>query len=161
MLSRPSTAEAVLADVGLDDNPEPLLDADEFLCETCGSWFESTGGLRIHEAHVHGHSNEGFVKRFLTGSKCPVCSVDFFSRARAVQHLRLRDGRACKCRLALEGGLFPEVSPESRRLADAADLLHARRCRAGGVNPLAARGRGCLLPVAVEPGPVALLAGHP
>ena len=79
-------------------------------------------------------------------------------RPRAVQHLRLRDGRSCTCRLALETGTFPEVSPESRRLADAADLVHGRRCRANGVNPLAARGRGCLLPLAAEPDPCE--AGH-
>ena len=158
VVSRPSSAESVLAEVGLEDSPDPVSDADEFLCDTCGSWFDSVAGLRIHKAKLHGNSNEGFVKRFLAGSICPVCEVDFFTRARAVQHLRLREVRACTCRLALEAGSFEEVSPESRRLADAADLLHGRRCRANGINPLAARGRGCLVPLAVVSDP--FTAGH-
>ena len=104
-------------------------------------------GPKLHRAKLHrdvpGASGEGFVKSFLAGSVCPVCQVDFVTRARAVQHLRLRDGRQCTCRWSLEAGLCQPVAPEVRAAADAADLLHGQVCRRSGVNPLAARGRGC------------------
>ena len=145
VLSRPVAAEAVLQELGVEAEPDHDSEPDEFLCEVCGSWFDSLAGLHIHSAKSHGFSNEAFVKRFLDGSVCPVCTRDFRTRARAVQHLRLRDGRACKCRLALDSGDYPEVSPSARQAADRSDLLHGRRCRASGINPLAARGRGVLL----------------
>ena len=144
VLVQPVHAHRCLLIAGLFGDPDPPEESEDlFLCSECGRWFPTLAGCKIHAAKQHGLSSEASLKARLAGTQCPVCFTEFHSRARLVQHLRARSDRVNACRDVFDLGVFDELDQDTRTAADARNLAHLRQCRAGGINPLAIRGRAC------------------
>eukprot|EP00973_Karenia_brevis_P084146 11675230-Karenia_brevis.AAC.1 len=93
------------------------------------------------------------LRLYFSGTHCPVCMVQFWSRERCLNHLAEKS-KVCKANLLLRG---PVLGKEEAQLADEAELEEHRRLYAEGRRPTWAklpccRLQGPLLPILVEPG---------
>ncbi len=120
-----------------------LEEPDAFFCGECSLWFTTAVGANAHRARVHGTGAAMAIKQFVARARCPSCGVDFFTRLRALQHLRPRDDATKACRSAVHAGGFARDGEAFPRRGGQAGPEHrplARRC---GMNPLSADGRAC------------------
>ena len=114
----------VAASVEIDDD-------GEFLCIRCGQEFRTRCALAGHEAAFH--RKRRWSRAFVVSGVCPVCSTNFHSRARCMNHLE-RDSLVCR-QVALQGGL-PELSPAEQSVLDKEDAAHKACCRRLGISHL-------------------------
>ena len=122
----------VLRAVGLNVQSVVLSEgpSDEFLCELCCKWWPSKGSLAQHRRRAHGDLGLAESARaVVTGSVCPACGKDFFSRIRVCRHLKWG---ASLCRDMLDAGALPSAPVEEVLAADATDrALRIARRKAG------------------------------
>jgi hypothetical protein len=64
-----------------------------FACEVCGAAYPSKQGLGLHRQRCFGYALP--IRTMAWGSRCPLCSVEFCSRLRLIQHLAY-DSKSCR-----------------------------------------------------------------
>ena len=121
-----------------------------FRCEHCAAQFTSEQRLSVHRFAVHGLRSA--ADSVASGTHCPCCMRQYWTRARLVRHLQ-HNSPIC-LQLLLEHGLQPAPLSEEERKHIAAmgkDLAHLPACRlCGPLLPLAHRTMGDVLADAQE-----------
>ena len=84
-------------------------------CNACDKTFSSYQSYALHKFKKHGIKH--IVRRYITGSQCPICLVEWWTRERAINHVRYRS-EVCKLNLLLHA---PTLSPEEADVLDAKD----------------------------------------
>ena len=101
--------------------PPPQVEAaGQWGCGQCGASFSTRRGLLAHGARVHRLRSE--ARKFVSGTACHACLMDFAARPLALVHVR--NSRACLDTLR---SFLPPLAEEEVEALDAAD----RRLAAG------------------------------
>ncbi len=70
-------------------------EADPFLCDGCGVWFDSVIAVKMTRLRAHGLAGPAAVARLpCISSVCSICGIDFVVRVRALRRLAQR--RRCQ-----------------------------------------------------------------
>jgi hypothetical protein len=118
---------ATVCEVSLLDD-EVVQEDLECLCQQCGLEFSTLQGLATHRRRKHAHQCP--TRRVVSTSRCPVCDVDFITRARARRHLLPNTG-AKHCAEVFQSGVLPLLSEKDQEEADAREAAEAKSARAG------------------------------
>ena len=94
----------------------------------CSEAFASKQALGLHKRRVHQFLIP--IRRMVWGTRCPICSVQFHSRPRLIQHLAY-DAQVCR-REFLDGEPL-ELPDEVIKRLDAIDAVKARSNRRAGL----------------------------
>ena len=119
---------------GYDDGgqPEP---APQMACEQCGKTFATNRALRAHQFQKH--SRRSWARSYCDATgDCPACGGEFWTRPRAIVHLR-RASPACG--LKVQEGHVPRIPDEEVERLDALDAAAMRTAKREGRNPLEGR----------------------
>lgn len=63
----------------------------KYSCPTCGAGFKREAHLATHRQRAHGQLVA--ARRFVAGTKCPVCRKNFHTRPRVIKHLQYQSTR--------------------------------------------------------------------
>jgi len=102
----------------------------EWFCPTCDITFKTKAALASHQAIVHGCRNQ--IRSLVATSVCPICSVQYHSRLRAVQHIQ----RSFGCKLSLLSGEVEPPTAEALAQADKDEQAWRVTCRRNGWSNL-------------------------
>ena len=109
--------------LGLPEEP-----AQAYPCSQCDRIFDSAAGLAGH-SWIHGHRD--WTRRFVADGDCPVCRRRFWTRIRAMVHLR----RSPACAAAAQNGSVQPLLQERVDELDAADVAASAVARRAGRYP--------------------------
>ena len=119
-----------------DRRKEPARDdarALAFACSRCDKAFASQMALEAHCRVKHGDRLD--IRRYVAGSLCPSCGVDFRERIRCISHLS--DRRRPTCPTWVKQNVTPLPEAEVRRLDVADKVLRREAWRQGHTHHIA------------------------
>ena len=101
----------------------------EWMCGICGVCFGLRSSLTIHQTHAHKVRDP--MRARVSGTECPSCGVEFWSRLRLRGHLK-RGRKQC----TEFWQTLPLLSVAEREAEDEKEREEARRAKAKGMHPL-------------------------
>ena len=129
---------AACARVGIDVfvAQQQVQEEEEWMCGLCGACFVDRKRLAVHQAQKHKVADPLRCRVGVT--RCPFCSIEFWSRWRLRAHLR-SGAEACTARVEE----LPFLQPEVVEALDKEERELFKTARKKGANPVA--GPPCLL----------------
>ena len=120
-----------------------------FECDACSAVFQSRQALSLHRFKLHG--TKSITRRYIDGTQCPICLVEFWTRERAINHVRYRSV-TCRLNLLMRP---PELTQDQSEVMDAAECSANRILATKGLRRHAAQRpcvqlQGPLLPILVD-----------
>lgn len=130
--------------------PSQSLLGASLVCDVCSKVYDSYQQLQLHKSSKHGIKH--LTRRYIDGSKCPICLVLFASRDCVINHVRYRS------MVCLENLLIrpPKLSVEEAKALDLEECVNVRALKSKGLRRHAAteeciRLSGPLLPIVIDP----------
>ena len=96
------------------------------MCNLCDKSFASKQKIALHQFKKHGI--KAIERKHIVGSRCPICLVEFWSRERAINHVRYRS-MVCRENILMYP---PALSMEEADALDELDKASHRAHKAQG-----------------------------
>merc|ERR1712194_175243 len=76
--------------------PETAQEVEKkFQCTECAAKFTTHQGMQVHRFRKHGY--RGWARKYISDGWCPICEVNFHTRARSLRHVQYGSVRRRAC----------------------------------------------------------------